>query len=196
MRIAGLVLVALLVLAGFAGCGSYNTLVAQEEAVDAAWSQVENVYQRRADLVPNLVATVKGAADFEQETLTRVVEARAKATQAQLQVDEGVLDDPAALDRFAAAQGELSGALARLMVVVERYPDIKANANFLDLQAQLEGTENRIANERRKFNEIAREYNTTRRSFPTAIVASLAGFGEKAYFEAQEGAEGAPAVEF
>ena len=191
------VLVALVVLVavvGFGGCNGYNSLVALEEGVDSAWSQVENVYQRRADLVPNLVETVKGAAAFEQETLTAVIEARAKATQVTLSPE--MLNDPQAMERFQAAQGELSGALSRLMVTVERYPDIKANQNFRDLQAQLEGTENRITVERRKFNETAQAFNTKVRRFPTSLIASMTGFERKAYFAADEGAEQAPRVEF
>lgn len=193
-RIILIVLLVVLVIAGVGGCNGYNSLVALEEGVDAAWSQVENVYQRRADLVPNLVETVKGAAAFEQETLTAVIEARAKATQVTLSPE--MLNDPQALERFQAAQGELSGALARLMVTVERYPDIKANQNFRDLQAQLEGTENRIAVERRKFNETAQAFNTRVRRFPTSLIASVTGFERKAYFEADAGAEEAPQVEF
>lgn len=193
-RIVLIVLLVVLVLAGVGGCNGYNSLVALEEGVDAAWSQVENVYQRRADLVPNLVETVKGAAAFEQETLTAVIEARAKATQVTLSPE--MLNDPQALERFQAAQGELTGALSRLMVTVERYPDIKANQNFRDLQAQLEGTENRIAVERRKFNETAQAFNTRVRRFPTSLIAGMTGFQRKAYFEADAGAEQVPQVEF
>ncbi len=193
-RIVLIVLLVVLVLAGVGGCNGYNSLVALEEGVDAAWSQVENVYQRRADLVPNLVETVKGAAAFEQETLTAVIEARAKATQVTLSPE--MLNDPQALERFQAAQGELTGALSRLMVTVERYPDIKANQNFRDLQAQLEGTENRIAVERRKFNETAQAFNTRVRRFPTSLIAGMTGFDRKAYFEADAGAEQVPQVEF
>lgn len=195
-KIVGIVVLALLLLVGFGGCGSYNTLVSMEENVEAAWSQVENVYQRRADLIPNLVNTVKGAADFEQETLTAVIEARAKATSVTAEISPETLNDPQALQRFQAAQGELSGALSRLMVTVERYPDIKANQNFLSLQSQLEGTENRIAVERRKFNEAAQTYNSKVRRFPTKIIASLAGFDRKPYFEADAGADQVPTVEF
>lgn len=174
------------------GCGPYNRLVSLEEAADSAWSQVENVYQRRADLIPNLVETVKGAADFEQETLTAVVEARAKVSQVNI---EGV---PTAeqLSQFQAAQDELSSALSRLLVVVERYPDIKATESFRDLQAQLEGTENRIAVERRRFNEAVQAYNTARRQFPTLLYAKAFDFEEKAYFAAKPGAEEPPKVEF
>jgi LemA protein len=193
-RIVLVVIAVILVLAGFGGCNGYNTLVGLEEGVDTAWSNVENVYQRRADLVPNLVATVKGAAEFEQETLTAVTEARARATQVTLSPE--MLNDPQALQRFQAAQGELGGALSRLLVAVERYPDIKANQNFRDLQAQLEGTENRIAVERRKFNEAAQTFNTKVRRFPTNLLASMTGFERKAYFEADEGAAQVPTVEF
>lgn len=193
-RIVLIVIVLVVLFAGFGGCNGYNTLVGLEESVDAAWSQVENVYQRRADLVPNLVATVKGAADFEQETLTAVTEARARATQVTLSPE--MLNDPQALDRFQQAQGQLGSALSRLLVAVERYPDIKANQNFRDLQTQLEGTENRIAVERRKYNEAARAFNTRVRRFPTNVIASITGFERKAYFEADEGAEQAPQVEF
>jgi len=173
------------------GCG-YNTLVSLQEGVDGAWSQVENVYQRRADLVPNLVATVKGAADFEQETLIAVTEARARV--GQMSFDEA--PDAAQLQQFHQAQDALSSALSRLLVVVERYPELTATQAFRDLQVQLEGTENRIAVERRRFNEAAQAYNTARRQFPTLITAKIFGFGEKAYFESSPGAEEAPKVEF
>ncbi|MGC8866116.1 MAG: LemA family protein [Bacteroidales bacterium] len=177
----------------FQGIGMYNSLVKSEEAVNAQWANVENVYQRRADLIPNLVNTVKGYANFEQKTLTDVIEARAKATSVQINPEK--LDE-ASLQKFQAAQDGLSSALARLMVVVERYPELKANQNFLELQSQLEGTENRIAVERRKFNEMAQAYNTNIRTFPRNIFASLFGFEKKAYFQAAEGAETAPKVEF
>lgn len=175
------------------GIGMYNSLVKSEEAVNAQWANVENVYQRRADLIPNLVNTVKGYANFEQKTLTDVIEARAKATSVQINPER--LDE-ASLQKFQAAQDGLSSALARLMVVVERYPELKANQNFLELQSQLEGTENRIAVERRKFNEMAQAYNTNIRTFPRNIFASMFGFEKKAYFQAAEGAETAPKVEF
>jgi LemA protein len=171
----------------------YNSMVSKEEAVTAQWSQVENVYQRRADLIPNLVSTVKGYANFEQETLTAVVEARAKATS--ITVDPTKLDEQG-IKNFQAAQDELSGALSRLMVVVEQYPDLKANQNFMDLQAQLEGTENRIAVERKKFNEAVQDYNTYIRKFPNNLIAGMFDFDKKAYFEADAGAEKAPKVEF
>jgi LemA protein len=172
---------------------SYNNMVSYEEGVSESWSQVENVYQRRADLIPNLVNTVKGYADFEQETLTQVIEARAKATS--VNVDANNLD-PAMLNQFQQAQGELGSALSRLLVTIERYPDLKANQNFLDLQAQLEGTENRISTERRKFNQVTRTYNTYIRKFPQAFFAGMFGFESKPYFEADDGAEQAPVVEF
>ncbi len=175
------------------GMKSYNNLVSQEEMVTSAWSQVENVYQRRADLIPNLVATVKGYAEHERETLEAVVNARSKATQTTIDPTNITAEK---LQEFQAAQGELTGALNRLMVVVERYPDLKANQNFLELQAQLEGTENRITVERQKFTETAKSYNTMIRQFPRNVIASLFGFERKVYFEAQEGAETAPKVEF
>lgn len=181
-----------------AGCfiwvkNSYNKMVACDENVQAAWSQVENVYQRRADLIPNLVATVKGYTQHESETLENVVAARAKATQ--VTVDPSDLSEEA-LKRFNAAQGELSNALGRLLMITENYPDLKASQQFSDLQAQLEGTENRITTERMKFNETAKSYNTLIRSFPDNILASMFGFEKKGYFEAAAGAETAPKVEF
>lgn len=172
---------------------AFNSMVSQEEQVTSAWSQVENVYQRRADLIPNLVATVKGYAAHEQETLEGVINARAKATQTT--IDPTNMTE-ASLKQFQAAQGELGSALQRLMVVVERYPDLKANQNFLELQAQLEGSENRITVERQKFNDAAKSFNTSIRQFPRNILAGMFGFERKAYFEAQEGAEQAPKVEF
>ena len=173
--------------------GSYNNMVNMQEGVTAQWSQVENVYQRRADLIPNLVNTVKGYADFEQETLTQVIEARAKATAVNINPDNL---DAQSLQNFQQAQSGLSSALSRLMVVVEKYPDLKANLGFLDLQAQLEGTENRISVERMKFNESAQTYNTFIRQFPKNIWAGMFGFEKKAYFEAEEGANKAPDVQF
>lgn len=172
---------------------SYNRMVAADEQVGAAWSQVENVYQRRADLIPNLVATVKGYAEHESKTLENVIAARSKATQVTVDPSTLSAED---LARFNEAQGELSGALGRLLMITENYPDLKANQNFSDLQAQLEGTENRIATERMKFNEAARNYNTLIRRFPENIIASLFGFGKKGYFEAMPGAETAPEVKF
>lgn len=173
--------------------GVYNKMVRLDEGVQTAWSQVENVYQRRADLIPNLVATVKGYAAHESETLEGVVNARAKATQ--MTVDPENLT-PEALAKYQAAQGEVSSALGRLMVIAEQYPDLKANQNFRDLQAQLEGSENRITVERQKFNEAARSYNTNIRQFPNNIFAGIFGFDKKSYFEAQSGAEQVPQVEF
>ena len=187
------IIVVLLVILIFIGAGRYNKLVGKDEKVNQTWAQVENVYQRRADLIPNLVSTVKGYANFEQQTLTQVIEARAKATS--VNVDPGKLT-PEAVNRFEAAQGQLTSALSRLMVVVERYPELKANQNFLELQAQLEGTENRIAVERKRFNDAVMDYNRSLRTFPGNIYASLFGFEKKGYFEASEGAEQAPKVEF
>jgi LemA protein len=194
-----LIAVGILVLVSGASCvGSYNKLVQLQQAVDAQWAQVENAYQRRADLVPNLVETVKGAAKFEQGTLTAVTEARAKAGQAQAQTANGPPTDPAALAKYQQAQDQLSGALGRLMVVVERYPELKATQNFRDLQVQLEGTENRIAVERMRYNQAAQAFNTARNSFPTVVLARFFGsrFAEKAYFKAQSGSETAPSVKF
>ena len=188
------IVVVVLVIVGLALAGTYNRLVGLSQAVDAQWAQVESVYQRRADLIPNLVATVQGAANFEKSTLEAVTRARASVGQAQ--GGGNIPNDPAAFAKWQAAQDQLSGALSRLLVVVEQYPDIKANQNFRDLQAQLEGTENRIAVERMRFNEKAQEYNTARLRFPAALFAGLMGFKEKAYFKAQEGAATAPKVEF
>jgi LemA protein len=170
-----------------------NNMVTMEEGVSSAWSQVENVYQRRADLIPNLVSTVKGYAAHESETLTAVVEARAKATS--VTVDPSKLSAES-IQQFQQAQGGLSSALGRLMVVVEKYPDLKANENFLNLQAQLEGTENRITVERQKFNLAAQGFNTYIRLFPQSIIASMRNFEKKAYFEAEKGSEKAPKVDF
>lgn len=171
----------------------YNAMVEKQEAVQAQWAQVENVYQRRADLIPNLVATVKGYAQHEQGTLTAVIEARAKATS--VTIDPTNLD-PDDIAQFQAAQDQLSGALSRLLVSVEAYPDLKANENFMALQAQLEGTENRITVERQKFNEKAMEYNQYIRKFPRNIIAGMFDFEKVGYFKAQAGAETAPKVEF
>lgn len=173
--------------------GTYNGMVNMSEGVAAQWSNVENQYQRRLDLIPNLVNTVKGYAAHEENTLTEVVNARAKATQMQLNIDQ--LDE-ASLKKLNSVQGELSSALSRLMAISENYPDLKANQNFLDLQAQLEGTENRIAVERRKFNDSARSYNAYIRQFPKNMIAGMFGFTPKPYFEANAGAENAPKVEF
>ncbi|MDP3580684.1 MAG: LemA family protein [Ignavibacteria bacterium] len=172
----------------------YNGFVSLNEGVKGAWSQVENVYQRRSDLIPNLVATVKGVANFEKETYTAVTEARAKV--GQMKIDATQLDDPEAFARFQKAQDGLSGALQRLMVVSENYPQLKANENFLQLQAQLEGTENRITVERQKFNQVVQDYNTAIKKFPGVIIANFGGFKEKAYFKAAEGADQAPKVQF
>ena len=189
-----LIIIAVILIGGFLWIkGSYNKMVAGDENVQAAWSQVENVYQRRADLVPNLVATVKGYAEHESSTLENVVAARAKATQITIDPADLTADD---LARFNEAQGELSSALGRLLLIQESYPDLKASQQFLELQAQLEGTENRISTERMKFNETAKAYNTLIRKFPDNILASVFGFEKKAYFEAQAGAETAPKVEF
>lgn len=191
--IAVIAVVLVAVLIGIWGVGVRNSLVVKEEGVASAWSQVENVYQRRADLIPNLVETVKGYATHERETLEGVVNARAKATQ--ITVDPENLDAET-LRRYQEAQGELGAALGRLLAVSENYPDLKANENFMQLQSQLEGTENRIAVERKKFNEVTREYNVAVRKFPASIIASMSGFDTKPYFEAAEGAEQAPKVEF
>ena len=172
---------------------TYNGFVSQQEGVDAAWSQVENVYQRRADLIPNLVATVKGYAKHEQETLDKVVSARAKATQ--ITVDPENLNE-ASLKKYQEAQGELGSALGKLLAITENYPDLKANENFLQLQSQLEGTENRIAVERKNFNEVAQSYNSSIRQFPGNVLAGMFGFERKPYFEAEKGAEKAPEVNF
>jgi LemA protein len=191
-------LAALLALALIAGIGSYNSLVSLDQAVRAQWGQVENVYQRRSDLVPNLVETVKGAAAFEKDTFTAVTEARAKVGQISPEALQGATQDPAAFQRFEQAQGQLSSALSRLLVVAEKYPDLKATQNFRDLQAQLEGTENRIAVERMRFNERAQEFNTRRNSFPTVLWVGFFGdrFKEKAYFQAEPGSKVAPKVQF
>jgi LemA protein len=192
-----IVFIVLLILVGIValwGVGQYNGLVKQQEGVKTAWSQVENVYQRRYDLIPNLVETVKGVADFERDTYTAVADARARVGQLHVSVDD--LDDPATLQKLEAVQGELSGALSRLFAVAEQYPQLKANQNFLDLQSQLEGMENRITVERRRFNEVAQAYNTKVRTVPTVIIARLFGFHEKPYFQSVPGAEAPPKVEF
>jgi len=173
-------------------CG-YNSMVSKQEAVTAQWSQVENVYQRRADLIPNLVETVKGYAAHEQGTFTAVIEARAKATS--VTIDPSKLDAES-IQKFQEAQAGLTSALSKLMVVVEQYPDLKANQNFLELQAQLEGSENRITVERKKFNEAVQDYNTYIRKFPQLMIAGMFGFEKKGYFEAKEGSENVPEVKF
>ncbi len=189
-----LIVIVFLIFLGFQwGISTGNKMVVMDEGVAAAWSQVENVYQRRSDLIPNLVSTVKGYADFEKSTLTAVIEARAKATQ--VTVDPTKLSQ-ASLQQFQEAQSGLSSALGRLMVAVEKYPELKANEGFLNLQAQLEGTENRITVERQKLNEVARGYTTYIRQFPQLIIASMRKFEKKAYFEAEKGADKAPKVQF
>lgn len=192
MKRFGIVLIALVSAFLFSSCG-YNKMVEMDEQVTSQWAQVENVYQRRADLIPNLVNTVKGYASHEQETLEGVIEARSKATSMNISADDLT---PEKIQQFNQAQQGLSSALSRLMVVVEQYPDLKANQNFLDLQAQLEGTENRIAVERKKFNETTQSYNAYIRKFPRVIYAGWFGFDKKSYFEAQQGAEQAPEVQF
>lgn len=176
------------------GVGKYNSLVKLDEGVNGAWAQVQNQYQRRMDLVPNLVATVQGVANFEKSTLQAVIEARAKATQITLSPE--LMNNPQAFRQFEQSQGQLTSALSRLLVTVEQYPNLKANENFLQLQSQLEGTENRIAVERKRFNETIQSYNATIRTVPTSMIASFGGFTQKAYFQAQTGAETPPKVQF
>jgi LemA protein len=176
------------------GISSYNNMVSLDQTVIQSWAQVENQYQRRADLIPNLVSTVKGYADFEKEVLTKVTEARARVSQ--FNITPELLNDPQAFAKFQSLQGELSGALSRLLVTVENYPQLKANENFLQLQAQLEGTENRISVERKKFNEVVQTYNTTIKRFPASMMAGMFGFEEKQYFKAIQGADTPPKVEF
>jgi LemA protein len=197
MKAVGCLVVILLVLAvvGLYGVGIYNNLVGLGQGVDAQWGQVEAAYQKRADLVPNLVATVQGAANFEQSTLTAVTEARASVGQVKLD-PRTLTSDPAALARFEQAQGALTSALSRLLVVAENYPQLKANQNFQDLQAQLRSIEDGIKAERNRYNERAQAYNTTRLRFPASLVASFTGFGEKAYFKAEPGSSTAPQVQF
>ncbi len=192
------VIVLMAVVFGFTVMGTYNSLVGLDQGAQAQWAQVENAYQRRADLIPNLVNTVKGAANFEQETLTAVTEARSKVGQVTQGAMQNVLNDPQAFQRFEQAQAGLSSALSRLMVVVEKYPELKATQAFRDLQVQLEGTENRISVERMRFNDSARNFNTKRESFPTVVIAGFFGekFGPKQYFKSQTGAERAPEVKF
>ncbi len=186
------IVVAAVLVIGLAVAGSYNSLVKLDENVKSKWGQVENVYQRRADLVPNLVETVKGAAAFEKDTFTAVTEARAKVGQ----VNFNTVPNQQEMQKFQAAQDGLSSALSRLMVVVEKYPDLKATQNFKDLQVQLEGTENRIAVERKRFNDAAQEFNTARRRFPTVFIAPILGFAARPYFEATPGSDKAPQVKF
>ncbi|NBC66813.1 MAG: LemA family protein [Bacteroidetes bacterium] len=194
MNIKVWIAIGVAVLLAFYGISVNNSLVEQEETVNQAWAQVENQYQRRADLVPNLVNTVQGAANFEQETLTNVIEARSRATS--INIDPAQLSNESTIRQFEQVQGQLGSALSRLLVSVERYPELTATQNFRDLQNQLEGTENRIATERMRFNQSAQEYNTSIRRFPTSLFAGLFGFERKYYFEATEGAENAPEVSF
>lgn len=193
LGILALVVIIVISIVGW-GVKKYNGFVTLNEGVNQGWSQVENVYQRRADLIPNLVATVKGVANFEKETYTAVTEARAKVGQIKLSSDQ--LSDPQAFQNFQRAQDGLGSALSRLLVVSENYPQLKANENFLNLQAQLEGTENRITVERQKFNQVVQAYNTAIKVYPAAIIANFSGFKEKQYFKAQEGAEQVPKVQF
>jgi LemA protein len=188
-----IIVLAVVVILVLWGVSMYNGLVTREEGVDAQWANVETSYQRRADLIPNLVSTVKGYADFEQETLIGVIEARAKATS--VTIDPSNLT-PQNIAQFQAVQDDLSSALSRLLVTIERYPELKANQNFLELQAQLEGTENRISVERRKFNEMAKDFNATIRRIPRNMVANIAGMEKRGYFESAEGAETVPEVVF
>jgi len=190
MTIKHWILLAVSVLLGGWAISLQRGLVERQERVQEAWGFVQSQYERRADLIPNLVATVRGAADFEQETLQAVVDARARATSMQLSAD--ALNDPQAMENFQAAQGQLTGALSRLLVTVERYPELQANQNFRDLQVQLEGTENRIATERNRYNTAVREYNTSIRLFPGSLLAGMMGFDAVPYFEATAGAERAP----
>jgi len=183
----------MIVIASLSGCG-YNSLVEQDEKVNQAWAQVENQYQRRADLIPNLVKTVQGYADFEKGVLTEVTELRSRVGQIKLSTDD--LSDEEKFKQFSDAQDKLSGALSRLLVVAENYPQLKANENFLQLQSQLEGTENRISVERKKFNEAVQEYNTSVRRFPMLITAKIMGFKEKQYFKSAPGTDKAPDVNF
>ena len=189
-----IIIVAVVLLLVFWGVGQYNSLVVLDEQVNTSWSQVENQYQRRADLIPNLVETVKGYASHERETLEGVINARAKASQPIIQSGEGMTQEQ--LNQFQQAQGDLTSALNKLMVVVERYPELKADENFRQLQAQLEGTENRITTARMDFNNEAQQYNTKVRRFPTNIFAGIFGFRQRPYFQAEAGAEQAPQVKF
>jgi len=191
------ILLVIAVIAAFALGGLYNRLVRLQQAVDQSWAQVQNVYQRRADLIPNLVNTVSGAANFEKSTLTEVTNARASVGRVQMQLDPNKAPATAAqLEQFQAAQGQLSNALSRLLLVSERYPELKANQNFLSLQAQLEGTENRIAVERGNFNTVVQNYNVAVRSFPANLIAGMLGFLPRPFFAAQAGAEKPPPVQF
>ncbi len=193
MKKTWIIVIAVIAIIAIYFTSTYNSMVAQEEAVSTAWSNVENQYQRRSDLIPNLVNTVKGYAAHEKETFDAVVSARAKATQTTVSIDDLT---PEKMQAYQRAQGEVGSALSRLLAVTENYPELKANENFKELQAQLEGTENRISVERRKFNETARGYNTAIRKFPRNIVAGMFGFEKHPYFEAEEGSEKAPEVKF
>jgi LemA protein len=191
------ILIVVLLFAGIAGCagyGTYNRLVSADEDVNQSWADLQSQYQRRADLIPNLVSTVRGAADFERQTLEEVVQARARATAINVTADD--LNDPAAVEAYLAAQQQLGGALGRLLAIAEAYPQLRATEAFRDLQVQLEGTENRIAVARRDYNRAATEYNRTIRTFPTNVFAGIFGFDRRATFEADPGAERAPRVEF
>lgn len=193
LSIVGVILFFIILLVSW-GIRSYNNFVTLDQDVQRSWSQVENQYQRRADLIPNLVNTVKGYANFEQQVLTDVTEARARV--GQFNITPEVLNDPAAFQKFQQLQGDLSSALSRLLVTVENYPELKANEGFLQLQAQLEGTENRISVERKKFNESVQSYNTATKKFPVVLLAGILGFKERPYFKAAAGAETTPKVEF
>ena len=193
MKKSTIIVIALVAIVAIWGVTSYNGLVKMDEGVNTAWSNVENQYQRRADLIPNLVNTVKGYASHEKETLEAVMSARSKATQMTIDPENLTLEK---LQEYQKAQGEIGAALGRLLAITEAYPDLKANENFKELQAQLEGTENRISVERRNFNEVARSYNTAIRTFPRTIIAGMFGFEKRPYFEAEEGARNAPEVKF
>ena len=193
MKKSTIIIIAVVAVLAIWGVSSYNGLVKMDESVNTAWSNVENQYQRRADLIPNLVNTVKGYAAHEKETLEAVMSARSKATQMTIDADNLT---PEKLQAYQKAQGEIGSALGRLLAITEAYPDLKANENFKELQAQLEGTENRISVERRNFNETARSYNTAIRTFPRTLIASMCGFDKRPYFEAEEGANKAPEVKF
>ena len=193
MKKSTIILIAVIAIAAIWGVSAYNGLVKMDESVSTAWSNVENQYQRRADLIPNLVNTVKGYAAHEKETFEAVVSARSKATQMTVDADNLT---PEKLQEYQKAQGEIGAALGRLLAITENYPELKANENFKELQAQLEGTENRISVERRNFNEVARSYNTSIRTFPKSLLAGMFGFDKRPYFEAEEGANKAPEVKF
>lgn len=194
--LGGGIFIAIVVMFGLWVMSTYNGLVPKEEGVKAQWSNVENTYQKRTDLVDQLVGTVKGAANFEQETLTQVIEARAKATSTQLKIDDASQLTEENIARFQQAQDQLGGALSRLLVSVEQYPELKANQNFINLQASIESMEAEIFHERKKYNDVAQGYNTDLRRFPTNIVANFTGFKEKGYFKAAAGTENAPKVDF